>query len=342
MYFISTKLLGATLIVVLLFSACTKTGPEGRPGLDGTDGLDGSASCMDCHNSSENLKAIMDQYSNSKHASGANINRNSPECAGCHTSMGFRNYITDGFTETINNPTPVNCRTCHTIHETFTFYDYDLRTALPVDLMQGSTTYDYAKSNLCVNCHQGRSVTPYPEVGGEDITIANARYGPHYATQANIFTGIGPVEIPGSMVYLNSAHTTHVKDGCITCHMSPSTGNWAGGHQMSVKYNTSSGADAYQYTGCLASGCHESSSTVTALINPNRIEIQGLMEELNNTLQSKGLLNASGLIPTPKTMTQLEAAAILNYKFVYGDQSYGAHNYRYVKALIINTIESLQ
>jgi hypothetical protein len=322
-------------------AGCTKEGPEGKPGLDGIDGQDGALSCIACHNMSEFLKARIDQYSHSVHAKGANANQVGENCSMCHTSMGFRNFIADGHPGIINNPTSINCRTCHPIHESYTSNDFNLRTTDAVSLMVGNATYDYGASNLCVNCHQGRPVNPYPVPGQPDITITNARYGPHYGPQANMFSGNGPVTIAGSMEYVNSAHTKLITDGCITCHMSPATGIVAGGHQMNVKYTTPSGSTAYQYTGCLASGCHSTVAAVTALIDPNRAEIKTLLAQLKGRLQEKDLLNASEMVPVPKTMTQLEAAAIINYKFIYGDHSYGAHNYPLTKALLVNTLESL-
>jgi hypothetical protein len=337
----------ATIMVFILgnilVTSCTKEGPEGKPGLDGIDGKDGAESCSSCHNFTENLLAIISQYGNSVHAKGANTDRNGAACSRCHTSMGFRNYIIDGSTSDISNPTPINCRTCHHIHESYTLDDYTLRSTNAVDLIVGDGAYDYGSSNLCAHCHQSRPVTPYPVAGGDPITTtnANARYGPHYGPQANMLAGKGPYPIPGSMPYLNSAHTNLVDNGCVTCHMGAAIGIWGGGHQMNVNYTTGSGASAYQYTGCLESGCHGSTADVTALINPNREEISGLQYQLRDRLQELGFLNAAELVPAGIELSQMDLAAILNYKFVYGDHSYGAHNYRFTKALLVNTLEYL-
>jgi hypothetical protein len=346
------KITFLTLASVMLFilgsitiSSCTKEGPEGKPGLDGIDGKDGAESCSSCHNFSENLLAILSQYGNSVHAKGANTDRNGATCSRCHTSMGFRNYIVDGSTSEISNPTPINCRTCHQIHETYTLDDYELRTTAALDLVVGDGQYDYGSSNMCANCHQSRPLAFYPDPVGEDVTITPglARYGPHYGPQANMLVGTGPYEFPGSMPYINSAHSNpqFVNKGCVTCHMGSATGIWGGGHQMNIKYTTGSGGTAYQYNGCLGSGCHNTTADVTALINPNRTEIQELTYQLRDLLQDKGLLSAAELIPVGITVSQMDMAAILNYKFVYGDASYGAHNYRYTKALLVNTLEYL-
>jgi hypothetical protein len=221
----------------MVITSCTKEGPQG---VAGEDGKDGTETCTSCHNFSEDLLAKMDQHANSAHASGANINRNNEGCSQCHTSMGFRTFIADGSMSTVHNPTAINCRTCHPIHETYTADDYQLRTSSAVNLLLGGASYDHGSSNLCTNCHQARPVNPMPVVGGADLNITNARWGPHYAPQANIFGGAGKgaYEIPGDMPYMNSGHTAAVTDGCTTCHMSSPVGYLAGGHQMNVKYGT--------------------------------------------------------------------------------------------------------
>ncbi len=335
-----------TALIIFLFgsimiSSCTKEGPEGKPGLDGIDGKDGAESCSGCHNLSELLTSKIAQYSKSKHASGINVTQNSATCSRCHTSMGFRNFIKDGTTAIVDNPTPINCRTCHPIHESYTVNDYALRTKEAVALSVGEANYSYNNSNLCANCHQARPISPYPVSGGANITITNARYGPHYGPQANMLSGRGPFQIPGTQPYLNSAHTTAVTNGCVTCHMSTATGIWAGGHQMNVKYTNTAGATAYQYTGCGASGCHSNVTAITTVLAQNRTEIQGLISQLKTRLLQKGLLNDQDLIPVPRTMTQMEAAAVMNYRFIAYDGSSGAHNYRLTRALLLNTLASL-
>ena len=78
-------------------------------------------------------------------------------------------------------------------------------------------------------------------------------------------------------------------------------------------------------------------------MNTNREEIKALTNELRDILIEKEFLNPNTLlVNTPIDLTADEAGAIFNYKLIYGDKSYGAHNYKYVKALLVNSIESLQ
>jgi hypothetical protein len=322
------------LLGSMIISGCTKEGPEGPKGIDGADAVE---TCMTCHNFSETIVAKIGQYKNSVHASGTNINRNGEGCSQCHTSKGFRDFIADGTLAAVHEPTAINCRTCHAIHETYTMEDYKVRTDKPVSLIVSGGQYNFQSSNMCANCHQARTVNPMPVVDGPEVTITNARWSPHYGTQANIFagTGKGAVEIPGSMPYVNSAHTSMVSSGCVSCHMSRPVGFSAGGHQMNIKY----GNNAYNYNGC--SGCHTNNTTLTASMNANRAEIKKLMNDLETLILDQKLMNANGMFTVPLTMSAKQAGAVLNYKLVYYDSSYGAHNYPYVKALLTNSIEAL-
>ncbi len=332
----------STLLSVMLgsmvISSCTKVGPEGPPGADGADAVE---TCQTCHNFGEVIVAKMDQVKRSKHASGTNIIRNTAGCSHCHTSKGFREIIATGNQVLVSEPTAINCRTCHQIHEKYTTEDYKLRTDKAVTLILGGKSYNYGSSNLCANCHQARNVSPMPAIGGPDITISNARWSPHYAPQANIFAGVGngAYEVPGSLAYSNSMHTTIVSKGCVTCHMSTPVGYLAGGHQMNVVYNDKT---AYNYSGCTATGCHGNAATLATTMSTNRTEIKGLLTQLETLILQQGLMNANGMFTVPKTLTAKQAGAVHNYKLVYYDSSYGAHNYPYVKALLTNSIASLQ
>ena len=319
--------------------SCTKEGPVGPPGEDGDDGIQ---TCYTCHNMSEELTSKITQYENSIHATGVNINRNYSPCLQCHTSMGFRCYLNDSMPEVIDNPTPVNCRTCHKIHETYSYDDYDLRTTDSVVLEFSGEIYNYGNSNLCANCHHARTVDPLPVIGGDSVTITNSHYGPHHATQADILLGEGGFEIAGSMPYLNSSHTNLVKEGCVTCHMTTASGMLAGGHQMNIQYVGSRGSVDYEYAGCYNSDCHADEDEIAALIEPNRELIDSLLVDLKDSLTVSGILKSSGSLNTPMTITAVEASALLNYLLIEEDRSMGAHNFKYTRALLMNSIEGLE
>lgn len=318
-----------------LMMSCTKTGPEGIAGKDGEDGADAATTCMTCHDFSDDLLAKMHQYQNSAHASAANVNRSNEGCAQCHTSQGFRTMVETGEIAAVTNPVAVNCRTCHQIHETYTPADYALRGTDAFTMELTDHTYDFGSSNQCAKCHQGRETTPFPTAGAEPVNITNMRWGPHYSTQANMFAGVGAIEIAGPLPYSNSAHTTVVEDGCVSCHMGIASGITSGGHQMNITVGTSRNLN-----GCV--DCHTDQAVIVATLNENKAEIEGLTAELKGLLVEQGLLNeTTGYIPVPQVLTQDQLSYILNYKLVYYDHSAGAHNYRYTRAILTNTIAAI-
>ncbi|MHB1377311.1 MAG: hypothetical protein ACYCXB_07810, partial [Candidatus Humimicrobiaceae bacterium] len=121
-----------------------------------------SSTCINCHNSRGLVVARNVQRSNSLHVISFTYQGGTAECAICHSSEGFTERITAGTFEIsadIKNPSPINCRTCHQIHKTYTSSDWALTTDAPVILQLTGDTFDEGKGNLCVNCHQARPGT---------------------------------------------------------------------------------------------------------------------------------------------------------------------------------------
>lgn len=337
----------ALLILVLLVGSCVKEGPQGPPGTPGADGVDGvngvngqdgAESCSACHASNTDLYAKQIQYQNSVHALGGNFERNSTRCAICHTHEGFMERLQTGANETaatIKDPTPINCRTCHMIHETFDITDYDLRVTDPVELINGGVV-DFGNGNMCINCHQSR---PYdiPDLSTDSTEITNKRWGTHHGPQSTLVFGLGGYEVPGSIEYTDSPHKDVITDGCITCHMATAFGNSGGGHTFNMKYE-SHGRMTDNVVACQA--CHAGIEDFN--INGTQDEITALLDELEALLIAEGVYNTETELWNTGTYTTDVAGAALNYLFIKEDRSMGAHNYNYAKALLSNSIESLQ
>lgn len=339
--------------VAIFMASCTKegpAGPKGDPGTNGTngvngeDGVDASITCGECHDLSDGLVAIMAQYEHSKHYETETAFEGSRgTCSPCHTSQGFRGMITSGYFNDLayENPAPINCRTCHKIHETYTSEDWNFRATAPVRSRNDSvnTTWDMGKGNTCINCHQSRNISPMPNLASTDsIKLTSSRFGPHHGPQANMLAGVGKsscVEIPGSVNYMNSSHTNLLTDGCVTCHMGAPVGTLAGGHTFTM-YNESEG---YALNGCTP--CH-TTADAQALIENSQTEISDLLTQLQTKLVEKGLLKADGVsIVTGKKFPQVQMAALLNYLTIIEDKSMGVHNVKYSKALLTNSYEAL-
>lgn len=327
------------ILALIIATSCTKEGPQGPAGEDG------NASCGECHDSGEDFMSKVFQWEMSVHATGLNYDRNRNSCAPCHTSMGFREILETGADTTlasIENPTPINCYTCHKIHETYTESDWDLRTISAISFREGGATFDYGNANLCANCHQSRKASPYPGDAGGTIEFdddVSYRWGPHHGPQANLFAGVsksGAYEVGGS--YQNSWHTNNFTDACNVCHMAlPPYGDHWGGHTFSMgSLNT---------TGCTTSGCHSDGDAVEDNVEEKSAIIDDLLINLKTLLEDQGIMDTidnPGYLNVPGTYSNELAGAFYNYKLIYEDRSHGMHNYQYTKTLLENSIAAIQ
>lgn len=335
------------LVVALFFIACEGdqgpiglTGSQGDIGPAGPAGENGAQSCLECHGNNQLITAKLFQWENSIHATGGHYERNQMSCAICHTSQGFLEVVGTGATSTEENiadPLPQNCYTCHQIHTSYTQDDWALTTTEPVTFWVGGETVDIGKANLCINCHQPRLRTPgVPEVGVDGTaTITSGFWGPHHGAQGGIFAGVGAYEVVGSMPYENSLHTSLTENACITCHMAAVTGGRdAGGHTFRVE--TADGE--INFNGCIE--CHSAEEAETLVTN-TQAEVDGLLLALGTRLNELGLLNDALERVIPGEFTNVQLGATWNYLYVLEDKSYGVHNAKYTRALLMNSLEAL-
>jgi len=340
-YLLSAGLFGAMLMV----SSCTKEGPAGPPGKDGVDGedgidgQDGTATCIQCHDNSQVMFAKIMQWESSTHATGGNFERNSEDCAPCHTSQGFLERIASGSqttAEPIDNPNPPNCYTCHNIHDSYTPADWALITTEAVDLWINGVSTDQGTGNLCVNCHQPRIPDPMIDPGSnEDVTIGSPYWGPHHGPQGAVMAGSGGYEVGSG--YTNSVHSTLVENSCITCHLATAYGTQAGGHNMGMTY-AYHGHDVVNSAGCIA--CHPDPDALETKIEDTNAEVDELLGDLRSILLTQGVLDSTDHV-IPGTMAMDQAGGVFNYLYVLEDRSGGVHNFNYTKKLLENSIASL-
>lgn len=333
---------GIGLVLVLLMTtfmiACQGTagpaGPPGPAGPAGTAAPTGTAACSTCHNDTTLVKAREVQYANSLHGAGFTFERSGADCAICHTSEGFVERLATGsveIAEDVENPSPVNCRTCHEIHTTYTAADWALRVDSPVTLELTGDTIDLSKGNLCASCHQPRWSYEIPQVGGGDVEITSTRFGPHHGTQSSMLTGIGGFgEFTGTSVHLA------VPDSCTTCHMADAYGKQAGGHTMTMEYEYH-GHEVANVAGCTS--CHSGIEDFDR--NGVQTEIQAMLDELKVLLVAEGLIEESGS-GIVGTFSSEQAGALWNYKTVLEDRSLGVHNSQFAKALLQTGIDALK
>ncbi|MBE0647039.1 MAG: hypothetical protein IH596_04565 [Bacteroidales bacterium] len=326
----------------LMFTSCTKEGPQGPAGANGTDGTDANATCTQCHNFSELIVAKIVQYDASQHAAATTLARNAVDCSPCHNSQGFQECLTTGEWETseiIQNPAPINCRTCHKIHDTYTAADWELRTKASFTNCLGGTTDmttdgGDASGNLCARCHQSRLATPEitdPTSTTTTLQPTSYRYGPHHGPQSPMLAGTGGYDINGDAVLANSYHTG--RTSCVDCHGATASGFATGGHTLWA--NTA---------GCNIPACHDGAVTNFDYEGKQTIIEEGLVI-LEHKLALAGVLDTvahPGYLVTTVAHTQKLLAIFYNYKFIEEDRSMGIHNFKRANGMIEDGITYLE
>jgi hypothetical protein len=344
----------ASIRLLILFTAAgfilaSCEGPMGPKGDNGLDGADANANCTQCHNNDAVIATKAAQWSESTHATGGNAAyANRTGCVQCHTSQGFLEYVAEGSTASLTvpvEPMQINCYTCHKIHTTFTESDWALTKPgaqiLNVQYAGAGVTWDKGNSNQCVACHQAFPVTPAPVANGADFQITNTRMGVHHGPNANLILGKTAFELAGTTYPTTNTHST--SDGCITCHMSTPYGYQAGGHNMSMKYD-SHGTETRLLTGCTP--CHDISSTAllsafNTKISNFQTSIQTKLTTLENKLVTAGVYNTSTGLANAGTFKANAVMAYLNYSTIKEDRSMGIHNPGYVETLLDNSITAM-
>lgn len=340
------------------------TGPAGPAGPTGPAGLDANENCTQCHVDDVSLFVKQVQYEVSTHRLGGNFERATTSCAICHTHQGFLERIESNAYSAaadISDPAPINCRTCHTIHDTFTSADYALTATAPVtlynaDVVTGDTlTVDYgaAAGNLCARCHQARRLSPVPVLGGPDVTISSSRYGVHHGPQATVLAGVGAFEFTGSATIAGgpASHGDPVDNVkmCATCHMGEAFGEQAGGHTWKMTYDYH-GGEVDNVAGCNIAACHNAGMPDFAGFGDVPTTVLGLLVDLETLLVNQGVklelspgYTIHDLSPyaVAGTYTADQVAAFANWQLFAEDRSHGLHNPAYVRAVLTNSIEAI-
>lgn len=322
-----------------IFTGCTKEGPQGvagTNGTNGTNGIDANATCLQCHNFSDTIVTKIFQYDASQHATGSTTFEGTrKECATCHTSQGFVEVAASGSDTTaniVNDAAPINCRTCHQIHNTFTNKDWALEiTSAFHPRFDKTKTVDLAvnggQSNLCGRCHQARAAKPAltNPASTDVLQISSSRWGPHHGTQSLILSGMGAYQL-GSATYGTSPHKDRAS--CSTCHSGYPQGDLVGGHTLHMT-NDEVGDNVN-----VCKTCHSSINNSFDL-NGKQTEIENSMEELKVLLAAANMMDTTTFLLKPGTYPQNKLAAFWNYQLILADRSNGVHNYAYTRDVLI-------
>lgn len=348
----------------ILATSCVKEGPmgpagadgsDGMDGLDGRDGVDGKVSCLVCH-SGDNLLKKQAQFVLSGHRIGHfTLEREEwgSSCVRCHTPVGFVQYAETGsVTGGITNTDVFTCSTCHGIHQTFESTDYALRTTEPaLAIFDATVTFDLnGNNNICAHCHQSRRAEPNITNPGETFKITSTHYGPHHGPEANLLTGQGFAEIPGPVAYPEANSGDHLAQAsCTGCHMTE-FGDGEGGHSFSpslVACNTCHGVVSkdFDYGGVQTDVERKLDVLRDKLIELGVVAYEEEVEYVWNpeTQQHEPADDPVGSYhPVKGTYPMVQAQAFFNWIGILEDRSFGVHNPKYTRALLINSIEALK
>jgi hypothetical protein len=333
---ITKLILAAGLFVAaagFILSSCTKEGPQGPPGTNGTNGTNAAATCQECHNFSDTIVAKIFQYNASKHASGSTLNEAlTAGCAPCHSSQGFEEVLLTGmFNDAagITDAAPINCRTCHQIHKTYSRSDWSLAKTTQYRWRFDSTqlvnfTPDGGSANLCGRCHQARPASPglpNPSSTTDSIAITSSRWGPHHGPQSNMLAAKGAFNDAN---FGTSPHKDHV--GCMGCHGANAQGNYVGGHTLTMT-SASTGDNV-----AVCKPCHSSATSFD--IGGDQTAISILFQQLKVKLATINMLDTNTMLIKPKKYAQADLAVFWNFQLVYADRSMGVHNYQYTSDML--------
>ncbi len=143
------------------------------------------------------------------------------DCARCHSGTGLATYLKDGANVSAPLSNGLECAACHSDLTSFTLYE-----AGPVEFPSGEVA-DLAEptSNLCLNCHQGRSSTPTvngvvdgleDDTASDKLRFQNVHY---FAAGATLFGGDvqGAYQYEGKEYFGQFLHDEGVNT-CIGCH----------------------------------------------------------------------------------------------------------------------------
>lgn len=324
------------VLAIGIMASCE--GPAGPAGPAGEDGVDGNITCMECH-ATEVIDTKEAEFALSAHSSGAiavDYAGGRASCAKCHSHEGFVQYANTGSVlGDITNPSAWECKTCHGLHETFETDDYALRLAEPiVPLFDETLTMDLnGNSNLCANCHQTRRAEPNVTNPGEaEFRITSTHYGPHHGPQANVLYGAGFAEISGNVAYPDAGSGNHLSQAsCTGCHMGEES-DATGGHSFWPNKDA-------------CNSCHTGSDLTDNFdYGGVQTEVQQKLDQLRDKLIELGVVEGDeveGYHPVVGTYPMIQAQAFFNWIGLVEDRSLGAHNPKYVKALLQNTLAAL-
>jgi hypothetical protein len=266
-------------------------------------------------------------------------------CNGCHNGAQFAQFVA-GETITVQDHVDITCAVCHDPHSAEN--EYQLRTVEAVLSNGEMAPTEAGNGALCMNCHQSR------QEANSYTDVARSRFGPHYATQADMLIGTNVVTFGKKLP--TSPHISALENACVDCHMHEKGSHGEhddDGNLTTAGMHSFSMVDVNGVDNVIAcSGCHgdvgESFDHKKFYMNGmadhdgDGME-EGLQEEVHGLMDKLGeLLPSADTHQDPdSTWTKTELKAAYNHRMVYYDHSYGIHNPAFIVSLLKVSIQAL-
>ncbi|WP_346297712.1 ammonia-forming cytochrome c nitrite reductase subunit c552 [Geoglobus acetivorans] len=289
---------------------------------------------------------------------------NRQPCQKCHTSTGFRNFVSDPENYNPENNTFLltgqqkeflYCWACHKVEDG----SFELRNpgrfarvaeySEPADRI--SAVPDLGESNLCMVCHSGRSsgaaIKSAEEIKGKHFGAFNS----HYLAAGGIIFRTLPYEFEGRDYVSSNPHAS-IEGLCTACHMSNADHTF---EAVEVKNGAVVDIKAYD---TLCKKCHgDDKNALISTINERKSQYESALKTIEKLLAEKGIYYDGERYPyfygTPNAEEHTFAnafkdwpskdilGAAYNLNLLAREPGAFVHNPEYVKQIIYDTIDFL-
>ena len=337
-------------------------GDTGPVGPEGPAGADAELTCLQCHGE-ENQELITFQFSASQHKAGdvaVDYAGGRGSCAECHSHEGYIEWAATGdVAADIANPQAWSCKTCHSLHTTFTALDYAFRAGDDVTLVSG-TVVAGENNNTCLNCHQSRRDIAAYDKETEAKTFVRKFTDPDDIAQYTT-AAVGPAgtivldqsgatdtlvvtfDVPLTHAYISSTHAGP--------HHGPQGDVWVGENGSG---NVEGSAFGPHSGGCVTchmghsfkpeegncTSCHASKepemNAVAARLEAIALKLEAIHAiHIDDSWESGDPLYGAAH-PVYASLTKAQFQAWWDFMLVLEDRSKSAHNPTFVKATLTN------
>jgi predicted CXXCH cytochrome family protein len=232
---------------------------------------------------------FVEEWASSRHGIVETAPSTRAECIGCHTAQGALNAFgvnTNYVEKASTTPLPLTCAVCHDPHDAA--QPHQLRFAVDAPNLE---------QNLCMRCHQRRSVP--------DPTTANGPHSPQGPTLLGTAGWFPPLLIAQGITEITATHGSQSANPklCATCHVvratitDKATGAFtfqSTGHNFHAvpcvddkgipTTNDTCAITQRTFAACASSGCHATEAAARSAMISSQSTVDNLVAQLNALL----------------------------------------------------------